>query len=143
EFERLRDEYLELQKEFEGRFPEANEALHEIQKLQDAIQAAIDRAKPLVREAGQTINDFVYQPKSTNPNYDGEKLLKIIDKRNADEAGELFKTLVDLGLLKALVVDQSVAQVFRTTNEEMAKQIESAWDKGGPPLTAVIFTPKI
>jgi hypothetical protein len=143
QFEKLRAELTEKQQSFEEEYPEANAALNEIKETEDACRAAIEKAKPLVREAGQTIGDFIYTPKSTSSGYLGDKLLEVLCGLDSESLGDTLKELYKTGMITALAVDKDVARVVKAAQPDVAELLEPAWDEGGAPLTAAITTPKL
>jgi hypothetical protein len=140
-YEKLREELNEKQAAFEEDHPDAAAALRDIRETEDSVRTAIEQAKPLVREAGQSVGDFRLQQSFRQPGYDPKKLMDVVG--NTDSPGDLLNDLTEAGLVLGFIIDRDVAKVIKTARPDLAEIIDSAWDAGGEPLTGAVFTPKL
>ena len=142
-FEEMKKDLILMREEFQQTYPKAHAVLQEIHKQEDDTREQIAACKILVRDAGESIGEFVYTPKSTNEGYDGGKLLGLISSLPPETAGNMLKELSERGLITAVAVDKAAAKVIRASDPDLRDKLQDAWDPGGTPLTAAISTPNI
>jgi hypothetical protein len=142
-YEEMRDDYIAAQQEFEKAYPKAFAKMQEIRAREDDVREQIGACKILVRDAGQSIGEFTFTSKFSSEGFVGARILELIAKMPAKEAGELIKELFDRGFLADVKIDKAAAKVIRASDPELREKLSPAWDKGGDPLTPAIGTPKI
>jgi hypothetical protein len=131
---------VQMKKEWEQSFPEANDALLEIRQQEDLVQDAIKKAKPLVALAKMTIKDFIVQRKWEKPHYDDEELTRILS--SLENCGDVFATLMQNGLITSVSLQKDAAIAWFAQNPEYGKVFESAF-RDEKEMTPAVTVPKV
>jgi len=142
-YEELRARLESEEERWQEEHKEAWEDMQGIGHLRDDCRQAIDQAKPLVAECGETVGDFKVQQKTSKPHYDPEKFAKVLCELESENLGEVFKALYEAGVVTSVGLDKTAIGVFFPRNPEVQEGFADAFDPGGEPLTPAVTVPKL
>lgn len=124
---RFDEEYETLQtmkKNWKKKFPKAHDALQQIKEQEDIVTAAMEKAKPLVAEAKETVGGFKCVRKWSSPHYDDKKVTDLIYE--AENAADIIAEMFLEGVIKVLELDE-LATPWIAKRPEYSEFFKDAW----------------
>jgi len=140
EFETQHRVLVEMRQDWNENFPEAKLALDDIKRQEDLVFDAINKAKPLVAKAKETVGDFKAQRKYSKPLYDPEEVTKLV--RDLEEGLNIFSEMLDAGIIKVIDLDREPALAWFAQRPDYAKAFEPAF-KEEQEMTTAVTVPKV
>ena len=130
----------QMKAEWTANFPKASQARDDIMQQEDIVQAAIQRAKPLVADVKMTIGDFIAQRKWSEGHYDDGELTRLIS--SSDDGNEILLQFLQEGIVKGVTLDKQRATSWFAQHPEHAARFEGAW-KEKAEITTAVMVPKV
>jgi hypothetical protein len=134
-FERQYSLLQQMRADWEQKFQKAKQALDVIKQQEDIVRDAINKAKPLVSEAGMTIGDFIAQKKWSTDHYDDDEVTRLLT--TMDNGPEVLHFLLQEGVLKSVVLDKKAAVAWFAQHPDYADSFNPAFRKKQEMTTAV------
>ena len=140
EYEVQRRMLTEMSEEWEGNFPEANLARKDLLVQEDAVISSIKAAKPLVAAAGETVGDFLAQPKSQKAQYDEKEVTKLLG--TFEDGPQIFMEMLDSGIIKVVSLERDAAIAWFAQHPAYAEAFQEAWIEE-MSMTTSVTVPKL
>ena len=128
----------EMLSSFEENFPEAAKLLQHIKMQQDLVDDKIQEAKALVKQAKETVGDFLCTRKFSKPKYNDAKFTDLVGK---SKDGQVVVDLIKEGHVKTIALKPSATGWF-AQHGSVAKDYQDAWQEK-LELPPAVTVPKI
>jgi hypothetical protein len=129
-----------MKEDWRREFSDASREFDSILMQEDAVKEAINKAKPLVAEAKESIGPFVCTLKKSKPCYDTDLVVKIL--LECEECGKAMEDLLKAGVMTSIVLDNDATVRFMARNKDWGEIFQSAW-KESQDLTPAVKVPKV